>query len=199
MIADLPETFTLAAGSAYESLDQVTVSVDGAINASVGALLPSIAEKAGSLGAQFFGSGAQSVFLSNAMWRGTGPIEFQLQLLFDAETNAKEDVHDVLAKLTALTLPGVSWAEGGAWLTSPAPTGWSPDKNRTSIQIGNQYRFHSIIVQSATPISETRIAASGYPIAGAIDLQCRTSHAYSKDDFLKAAGLFNKGRRHEYE
>lgn len=181
IIADLPEEFSISASSHYEG----PTGTMGAGGSNIAA-----------------GGDIAMQYLTKRVWAGTEPLSFPLKLLFDAENNTYEDVHETLNLLLSMALPSnldnlPSFASGwgisaSSVLVSPNPyreyTGFS-EHNKISLRIGRQYFFESVVVMSANLVSDTRLIDTGYPLAGAIDLQICTDYVLHKKDLFKAAGI----------
>lgn len=133
----------------------------------------------------------QNKYFTFQAWRSTGPVELNLNFEFhvglSGKYSAKEAVYDPIMALAKLPLPtekgesGMLEAPGvtvGDMLAS-AISGWFANDdvqeekfkiNVMSIEIGNIIRLPSIVVRKAEPIFSSEVTASGYPIAGKIQL-----------------------------
>lgn len=166
-VCDMPEQITSATAGDYESL------MAGAANIGGGS---SIAD-----GARFAaGTSVVSQFLTGQTWVGTAPMELPFKLLFDAERNAFEEVYKPLRCLEAIALPSYY----GGFLYAP-----SNEKNTVSLTVGNFFTIPKVILVSVNVTFDTRLDATGYPIAGEADVTFRTIKAYSREDWLRETGI----------
>jgi hypothetical protein len=164
---DLPDRFSLAVSSQFEPVDFSLQTVGrGAATA-----------------ANIIGGNILAKEATKLIWLGTTPMEFTLPLIFDAETSSYEDVHQVYCNLQMLVLP-----DGGRGFLFPPNTTRFSNNNKTTVWIGKQFWFDSVVITTANITSESRLNA-GYPIAGQIDMTFQTEYVYSRADYVKAAGI----------
>lgn len=194
ILADLPEEFSYAAMSHYLG---PTGTSSEALGQALGDL--PVVDALAKIGPVVAGGDVAVQSLTKRIWQGTEPLQFSLRLMFDAENNSYEDVHETVTLLASLALP--SSEIGGYVMSAPNPYrafdqipligGFLPSSqhNLLSIRIGRQYLFESCVVLSAQPAVDIRLEKNGYPIAGAIDLQVCTDTVYHKQDLFKAAGI----------
>lgn len=185
IVADLPEAYQQAVGAQYEARN-TAFGLDGGdgLSGAIAAWInPSIMMRS----------------LTAAVWRGSSPVQFSLQLLFDAEENTYDDVQNNLVMLQTLTLP---YDNGGDILYPPNPStaiAWAsmnlitrqslnPGMSEITVRIGKQWYFPSCVVMSAAMSSDTRLNED-LPIAGSINLEVTTSHVYTKADLMRAASM----------
>lgn len=178
VVADLPEQFTYAVQSDWESrLPYRLSSLFGSIPL-VGRITDVV------------GNDPQAQALSFQMWTGTAPLEFPVTLLFDAEESALIDVFTPMTHLASLAMPNngngmvsILWPPGPRW-------GDQGDQSYAiEIRFGRMALFSSCIMISATPVFDTRLGDDGYPISGQIEMVFRTSKVYGVQDFLEAMHL----------
>lgn len=124
------------------------------------------------------------------VWVETQPTSFHMRIQLDAEKSAFDDVHKVATLIHMLTLP---YEGGGGFLLPPNSIRGINDNNITSIRIGRQFFFETVVVNSVTENSETRIAADGFPISGSIDVQFTTDFVLSREQWAKIAGNQSEG------
>ena len=196
ILADLPEEFSYAAMSHYLGPTGTTAEGLGQLVGDM-PVVDALA-KAAPVAA---GGDVAVQSLTKRIWQGTEPLQFSLRLLFDAENNSYEDVHETVTLLASLALPSSFNLLGVTMLSAPNPYrafdqipllgGFLPSSqhNILTIRIGRQYYFPSCVVLSAQPAVDIRLEADGYPIAGAIDLQVCTDTVYHKEDLFRAAGV----------
>ena len=177
VIADLPEHISISTSSSFESLSLSLLDIG----------------RATSVIAKGVGGNVASKAATKQIWRDSGPIEFTLSLIFDANTNSRNDVHLQLIQLQQLSLPLGNGGESyTARLYPPNPwrglNGISGQENRTIVILGNMFKFEPCLVVSANLNEDIRMAADGFPIAGQIDITFRTDYTFDRTDYLKAAG-----------
>lgn len=176
IIADLPEQVSIAVASDWEN--RLASSTLGDFVAAA----PSSV-----------GTNAAVQFATEQLWMNTSPIDIPVSLLFDAETNAFNEVHKPMTLLESLTLPT---SLGNGILVTPGPTvsnsvssinGYSG--NPVSITIGRQITLSSCIVVSVSNTYDSKLAADGYPISGQSEITIRTPKVLSADEWLAIRGL----------
>lgn len=176
ILADMPERITLSVSSSYEPLSMSIREAGRVLSGASAAIGGNIASKAA----------------TKQMWRDTGPIEFTVSLIFDAENNSFNDVHRNLVLLQHLALPiGNGSSSLGAVMLPPNPwrsTTISGQDNRTIVDLGYLFHFDPCLVLSANIVEEMRTDDTGYPIAGQIDVTFRTDYTFDRTDYLRAAG-----------
>lgn len=214
IVADLPEAFALSMTGHY---DGSTGTVSGAVSSIVGVVNTTAGQVASSA---FTATGGDVAFqaLTKRIWRGSEPIDFSLPLLFDAEENTFEDVHETCTLLSSLALPdfggGAASIGNGlysaldnmgrrainAWNTMldgnlggvmhpPNPTRLG-DYNRVDIRIGRMWLIENVTILGAELIEDVnRLGREGYPLAGGVTLRVSTELVWTKEDFYKAAGV----------
>lgn len=170
LLADLPESFSISAQSQYEAVDG-----NGFFNL----------RNRSAIAAQIAGGGAILQRATKQIWAHTAPLAFHLPLIFDAETNSLQDVHEKMAILQSMVLPRL---EGPGVLGPPNGRSILGQEKAVSLQIGKQFLFDDCIITGASLITEQRLN-NGYPIAGQIDLNIETNYVLSREDYLLAAGL----------
>jgi hypothetical protein len=180
IIGHTPAEFSIATGAEMEgrggTIDISSLGGGGPVAAGLGTIAN------GTIG----GIGAKD--LTYSVWKGTSPIQFDLQLLFDAQSNTKQDVHDNLVALLSLPLPfGASGMSAGTVMLGPTPTWYYPERNKITVRIGRQWYFDSVAVTGASMASEQRLDRAGYPIAGGINVSIQTIHVYTKADLALAS------------
>lgn len=109
-------------------------------------------------------------FLTFQMWQGTLPLQFQMQLLFDAEDSAEGDVMSPTTLLQSWSMPSRSDDGQGFWLHSPGPTPWDESNNRISLRIGRRIYIDTVIIPSCDISYETLTDADGNFIAATADV-----------------------------
>lgn len=134
---------------------------------------------------QVVGGGVMMQAGTKQVWAGTSPTSMHLPIQLDAETSSFDEVHNIGVMITMLGLP----FEGpGGILLPPNPLRLGSDNNITAIRLGRQFYFPSVVLNSVTYSSETRISADGFPIAGTLDVMFTTDVVMSREQWRKAAG-----------
>lgn len=177
----LPETFDLRLQSDWEPL--LMNSLDGATG-SIKDIM------AGAFGAYPF---LQAI--TGQVWRGTGPIEFNLALQLDAENDAYTDVTAPIMQLTKWSTPYVtgSWAgKTGGILHAPGPTlvKAALEGPMYTLAIGNFLVIPNVIFPSLDITWHTAPVATGDFIAADINLAVRTFYVPTREDII---GWFKTG------
>jgi hypothetical protein len=190
LVADMPASFGFGVNAQYADMF-ATQSIGGDQIGGGGS-------KAGQVTTGLVGGAVMFQPLTKKIWQGSSQIQFGMSLLFDAESNAKEQVHEIAVLLQALCLPiGVGGSDdpsspgSGVILLPPNPPMFASNVNRTSIRIGKMFYFHDVVLEGVSYNLESRFAADGYPIAGQVDIEVTTSYVYSRQDLLAAANMFN--------
>jgi hypothetical protein len=168
LVVDMPEQFALSFASTFEPRFPAAAS-----NYAPG--LDTLSRLAGeSILVQEF---------TSQMWMDTAPIEVPVELLFDAQNSAYEDVYVPMKTLEALSLPDVY----GSLLTSPAPSYANPNRNRISLFIGRAWYFPSVLLTSVNSTYDMRLDADGYPISGNMSCVFSTGKVFGKQDWFATA------------
>lgn len=124
-------------------------------------------------------------------WQSSGPIEFNMTFLFDAENDAYTDVVMPMSRLQAMTLPYTT-AANGEIMMPPGPSPIDPDRSRVSIRIGRLLYIHSIILKSVQNTFDTRYDSLGQPISGQSEVTFATINTPSRQD-LTTFYVMNQG------
>ena len=164
IVANIPEELSIAVGGEYEA--RLPSSI-----ADISATAGRIVGVAGKTNAVY-------QWNTEEIWMNSTPIEIPLTLLFDAETNAFEDVFRPMKILEALTLPTIL----GGWLISPMA-----GSNRVTVTVGRQLQIVDAIIQSVASTYSTRLDHNGYPIAGQCEVTIKTPRVLSRDGWIKAS------------
>lgn len=177
ILADLPEEFTTAVGSEYESL------LPSHLSNYFGRYAAAFEATSKVVG----GTSSLSQALSQQIWVNSSPIELTLSLQFDAQSDPLKEVVYPMRALEMLVMP----TKKGGILYSPGPNrgallGGSTEINVT---IGN----HLLVIPNAIFISvsstmDSRMTAEGYPISGKSDVQIRSSVVLSREDWAAMTG-----------
>lgn len=190
LIADMPASFGFGVNAQYADMF-ANQSVGGGQIGGGGSRL-------GQATTAITGGAVMFQPLTKKIWQGSSQISFGLSLLFDAESNAKEDVHEIAVLLQALCLPigvgGTNTPESpgsAVVLLPPNPPIWNSNINRTSVRIGKMFYFHDVVLESVNYTLESRFAADDYPIAGQVDITVTTSYVFSRQDLLASANMSN--------
>lgn len=182
IICDMPEQITMATQSDWESL--MNYSLAGALDAAIGGSGKLIAGLA-SAGSKAFNAQLQA--LSFQVWMGTSPIEFPLQIQFNAKKSALNDVYKPMGMLGAMVLP---INKGGGVLFPPGPSiGGVAGGYGVHIRLGRLILFKECIITSSQATYDTRLDKDGVPISGEMEITFRTSTVYGHKDFLNALSL----------
>jgi len=164
-MADMPEQMMIAISNSWEP------RFGSGINEIAGAL---------DIGTRVAGENIMVQPFSQLMWMNTTPIELPLTMMFDAEDDAYSDVFKPMNALELLALPDVQ----GSLLTAPGPSVANPNRNKISIFVGRMYHFPSVVLTSISSQYDTqRLDASGYPLAGQVDITFSTDKVYGKSDW----------------
>lgn len=167
IVADLPEQTVLALQSNWES------RMPGALQAARDNMLTNLAGI----------SPLSQEWGTRQMWIDTPPLELSFHLLFDAQTNAYQDVFLPAINVLKLVAPEAS----GDWLLPPGPSRVHKTKNAVMLTIGKMIRINDGIIVSAQPSFDNRMDAQGYPIACDLEITIRTSVTYSRSDIQNMA------------
>lgn len=187
IIANLPEQFGMSVASNWEN--RLTSSVGGVLQ-NVSRALGGTAEY---LQSQFnVDAGIQS--LTKMRWTGTGPIEFSLPLLFDAQDSAY-DVMSSVRILQALCLPYASsfnnkiTGKTDQILYPPGNTSISgKGKGQIGLRIGRMAYFDDVIIISVNDTIHSRLYVDGYPISADCEVTFRTTITPTRDDLFRWMG-----------
>lgn len=165
MAVDMPETFTIAMQSEWEARFGGGQGPLDAVNAV----------------ARPIGGNVLLQEFTKQVWVSSSPIEIPIQLIFDAESSAYNDVYYPMKKLLELTVP---W-KNGPLLTAPGPD-IHGDRFAVSVRVGKLLFIPDGIATSVQAQFDTRLDSSGFPIGGQIDMTIRTSQVYSNVEWEAA-------------
>lgn len=131
------------------------------------------------------------VFLQSTtgqVWRGSGPIEFTLPIMLDAETNAYEDVTKKVLTLTKWCTPSFSGSKsfGAGVLQAPGPSisQGAVGGPMYTVEIGRFMAISNVIFPSMDVTFHTAPVESGDFIAADINLSIRTFFTPTQEDIL---------------
>lgn len=130
--------------------------------------------------AQLMGGNVILQEFTQLMWMNTTPIEIPVTILFDAKTDAFNDVFRPMKILEVLALP----IKQGNLLFPPSPTAINPG-NKISLIIGNVWHFESVILNTVSSSYDMRLTAQGYPISGQVEVTFTTDRTLGRQDWLK--------------
>lgn len=175
--ANLPEKIDFAVEGQWESRFpyQTLAQIFGFVSPSIQSKL----EAASNIG---FGGQIFSQPLSVLTWQGSGPVTINLELLFDAETDAYSDVVSPMLDLARLCMP-IAGSYGLLYPPGPSPV--NRDKNKNQVFFGSYFSIDSVVVVSVTNTFDTRLDATGNPISGMSQVVIRSIYTPSRDDLLR--------------
>jgi hypothetical protein len=173
VIASCPEEVSLQVASEYE--------------ARYANMLAEKLGAAGQLGTDIFGAGAFHQALTSQLWVNSSPLELQLTIIFDAETDAATEVMEQTKKLMSWVMPSRTT---DVTIESPGPTLSDPDKNRIILHIGRTLTFNSVVIPSVNVNYVGAADANGNYIAASADVTFRTFLTPHREEFLT---YFNQG------
>lgn len=187
IIAAVPERIDLAVTSSWEnqlpsSLKEIS-PMAGIAGQKIGAATGAISNVLNVYG---FNAVVQS--FTRQSWISSSPVEINLPLIFDMETDAFIDVVTPVNQLQQLVLP---WrvSPDSDILMPPGPAIADPDRGKVSIRIGRFLYIDSVIVVSAAPTFSMRLSSSGHPIAADVNVTIRTTETPARDDLDRMYGL----------
>jgi hypothetical protein len=196
--ANLPETFSFGVSANFESnLNSSFIEM-----ASNSGIRPLAAFGEALKGVNNFTNVNQIVQEATfQVWSSSSPISFSLPLLFDAVSDAGEDVVAPIRDLMALTLP-YRETKDALVLRPPGPHLTEPDHGRVSLKIGNMNYFHSVLLRDVSANFSSRFTSSGAPISAECDVTFETVNTPSQADidlfFMYASRDVTQAEREEY-
>ena len=128
-----------------------------------------------------FNANVMKQSFTHQMWITTAPIEQNFTLLFDAETDAYNDVMQPIKDLMGAALPYRKTANSDL-LYAPGPTPVQPNKSKLSLRIGRMMYWDSVILYAGSPTFETRLESNGKPIAAQIEVTIQSLTVPARDD-----------------
>lgn len=186
VVANTPEQIFLATGSVWEPR----------MNGSVRNFLLGNSSGVANLGIQ----GATNALnldlvfqsLTFQAWQSSGPIEFNMTLMFDAFQDAYTDVVQPMTKLQAMSLPFATEANSDI-LLPPGPSPLYPNRSRVSMRIGRFLYIHSVILKFVNNTFDTRYDKFGQPTSGQSELTISTINTPSRQDLTTFFVMNNGG------
>lgn len=173
IIANIPENLMMATGSEWEPR-------------MAGSLRSFISNTGGILGqgasAALWASNLDLVVqsLTYQVWQSSAPIEMNLTLLFDANTDPYLDVVKPMSDLQAFALP-YSIEENSDILLSPGPSVVEPNRSRLSVRLGRFIYINSVVLINVSNTFDTRFH-NGQPISGQSEVTFRTINTPSRQE-----------------
>ncbi|SRR6266481_891034 len=176
--ANLPENFVISTGSQWESRMANLSSVKNLIENNAPGATKLLAS--GALFATNFDPIIQSLTFQS--WQSSAPIEFNMSIQFDAQTDPKEDIIKPMAMLQAMSLPYITGDGSAGILLPPGPSPAFPNRARISVRLGRMMYIHSVVLKSVTNSVDTRFDKNGQPISGQSEITFATINTPSSQD-----------------
>lgn len=170
IVADIPEQFAVSLASEWENR----------FGTSTGLADAPVVGRAITGGAQ---TNAVSRSLTKQIWMNSSPFEFPLQILFDADIDAKREVYDPMVRLEAMVLP----IGRGEFLTAPG----GEHGSAVTLRIGKMFSITNCIITAVNNTYDTKLDANGIPISGQSEITVRTDELFSAQDWLSIRGVSN--------
>lgn len=164
IIADMPEETGTSLGSEWESW----MAANGNKMQDIAQLVT--------------GSNLRWQEASKQAWSNSSPVEIPLELIFEAEKDARSEVYEPMRVLEMLALPstgigGLLQAPGPAGLISTGPS------LEVSLFIGKTLEIPQGIIVSVSSTFSSRLTKEGYPISGRSSISYRTSFTPTRADW----------------
>lgn len=174
LIADMPENINFTVSNSWEPRFAAGLGeIAGALDMSI----------------RIIGENILIDEFAKLMWMNTTPIEIPITLLFDAHTDAYEDVYRPMKMLEALAMPDLK----GGLLTAPGPSAINPERNKTSITLGRSWYFESVVIVSVSTAYDVRMSPSGFPISGQAEITFSTAKIMSRQEWALTEPGRNNG------
>jgi len=146
--------------------------------------------QAAEMTAQVFKKSLKNVVTSRRKWKSTAPVQISLDLVFQEESNAQEEVVKPCAMLQAMSLPAETFMgflvpPGPSPFSTKMPNGKSLEFNPEAsdiiaVYIGTFLGFRNVIVKSVDVTFDTRYNEKGFPIAAKVNLVFQTYEVLTK-------------------
>ena len=130
----------------------------------------------------------QYPLFSSLYWVHTSPIEFTLNLQFNAIYDAKAEVMGNIRSLVMLMLPSYSNNGNGNFLTAPGPKLIGTSKYKINLAVGTAWTFSNVLIQDVHAQIDTMPTAQGDYISANVSVHISTDRIYTKQDLAKAFG-----------
>lgn len=106
------------------------------------------------------------------VWESSSPLQFSIDMIFNAFNNTLTDVQDKHKAILKLAAPSVREEDGRQLLRAPGPTIIDEALGGRSITlwIGNYLRLKNVIINSVSSDVESQFDANGIPISLAINI-----------------------------
>jgi hypothetical protein len=187
IVANMPEEISLAAHSNWQPLFPNS-TLAGLVGQVSSGMLGTMAAR----GLQLSGGNALVQELTWQVWESTDPLEFSINLLFDAVTDAKKEVLIPMVTLESLVLPyganGILFPPGPAIVSAK-----SGSPGYTCLYLGNFAVFAPIIITSVANTFDVRLDTNGIPIAGRSEVSIRTGFTFGRTDLFAAFYMDSTG------
>lgn len=201
VIGNCPEQVSIKIVSEWES---ILSTIMGVANATLsGSLFGKVAGGFLGLTASVYGAAPIPQSATTQIWRGTGPLDFEIPFHFDAYSDAYSEVVDPIKTLVKLISPyrdsfgssnSTTPNPDGIVLHSPGPTlrevwtsGGVPPSQITFV-LGNSMILPSVVLTSLTVQWDARYSTEGYPMSAVANVGLRTHITYAREDYNR--GIF---------
>jgi hypothetical protein len=194
IIVPLPERFTMGLDSQW-SLPFGDSSYGDMLNGKTVGARSAVGKRPGSAGVtlnggmidkvlQASGVGTKNLYQFMQVWDSTSPLSFSFDFIFNAKTNAAEDVKHKHLALLKLAAPS-SFPEGSGILSAPGPSipsGWmnevsngeSTSSRQMTLYIGDYLVIDNVIVKSVSSDVQCLMGEEGIPMAMSISVTFET-------------------------
>lgn len=139
-----------------------------------------------------FGREALSVFnrsnvnrwVTRRIWQGTSPLDFTLNLRFEAEYDAEREVLMPCQELHRITLPFTGQKKLGSWFLSPpgpAPVQWWETGEIIDVTIGNFLQIQKAVVKDVRISFNPKFQVGGTPLSANVNIHFQTFEIQTKE------------------
>jgi len=187
----LPEVFEITTTSSWDTLLPSDLA---SLSSYVSSGLANLVKIGGGITQALTGFTGQIPAFSQLFWTSTTPISFNLNLQFNAVSDAAAEVSGNIQSLLSLTLPSLNTQGTGNsainFLQAPGPTllqGGSGNSNyNINLSIGTKWLFSNVIIQDVSATIDTMPTATGDYISAVCHVRVSTNRIYTKQDLNNA-------------
>lgn len=174
IIAALPERYNLSFSSQWDApfSNKSMAEAAAGIGGKVGAIISGGLEAGSAAGV----IGSRNKYQLAQVWQSSSPVSFNLDFVFNAKTNTRDDI---LLKHVALLKLAAPSDIGAGVLAAPGPNLVSSNISgrRITLYLGTYIKMEDVIVESVSSDVQTLCGADGIPHSMTINVELKSFFA----------------------
>jgi hypothetical protein len=175
IVAALPERYNIGLSSSWDT-PFANMSIGDSISKFGSVYGKDIPSNIIDTGLGVLGIGTRHKYQMAQVWQSTSPLSFNIDFVFNAQTNTEKDVRSKHIALLKLITPSV--LEGGI-LAAPGPNILKStiSGRNISLQLGTYIRMENIIVKDVSADVQTICGADGIPHSMTVNVAFESFYA----------------------